>query len=303
MRSTLIQLCLVALPLALASGVVIACGGADSLNTFRAGNSNEVPTSGGESTRFNPADASYDEKSAAAGSPLCGIVAGQSQCLPDDDGQTSLAYGVKPCAEDAGPPNVDNEDGGRGGTPACRLVAKEGDISPTCNTDNADPRGVDGVSCSKGSDCAPGFDCVEGEKGPVCRRYCCSGSCEQQSSRSGGPTFCDIQRLIDFKSHNAPVCMPVKTCALLRDGDCSDEETCAVVNEKGDTGCVTKGPVRAGESCEADHCASDLTCLGSPGDRRCYKLCRVDGSDCGPMQTCSTGAVFQDTTFGVCQDD
>jgi hypothetical protein len=97
--------------------------------------------------------------------------------------------------------------------------------------------------------------------------------------------------------------MPLKTCKLLLDGQCGDKETCAIVTDKGDTGCVPKGNANVGDPCDQEHCAADLTCLGSPGDRVCYKLCKTEGSDCGPMQKCTTGSVFTDTSFGVCKDE
>ncbi len=290
-----------ALPLAVVSAVVAACGSTDTASAFRASEAADAPGGGnsGGSTSFNPSDASSNEKTAPSGSPLCGSVA--NQCLPDDDGRNLLPAGVTSCAKpiDADTPGSD------AGVSPCRLVAKDGKVAPECATgESANPDGIDGFSCSKGSDCAPGFDCVDGEKGPVCRRYCCSGSCASQMSQNGGATFCDIQTLVDYRRDDvkAPVCMPVKTCKLLRPGECSDKETCAVINESGDTGCVALGSAKAGESCDKEHCASELTCLGSPGNRRCYKLCRVDGADCAPMQTCTTGSVFQDTTFGVCKD-
>ncbi len=307
MRSILFHFPVIAFPLALVAGVVgLACGSAEGASSFdrRAAAESPAPGSGG-STSFNTSDASSGDKSPANGSPLCGIVARDGkQCLPDDDGRsTSLAYGATPCAE-APDPDAGSMDTGAAAK-ACRIVEDDGKYVPKCTADSADRRGIDGVSCSKGSDCAPGFDCVDGEKGAICRRYCCSGSCESQTSQNGGATFCDVQTLVDYRRDDvkAPVCMPVKACKLLRDGECSAMETCAVINEKGDTGCVALGAAKAGDSCDKEHCASGLTCLGSPGDRRCYKLCKVDGADCGPMQTCTTGSVFQDTTFGVCKDD
>lgn len=307
MRSTLFRFSVIALPLAVVAGVVgLACGGADSASSFDSRAAGESPSPGpGGGTSFNTSDANSGEQSPASGSPLCGIAGrDKKQCLPDDDGRTTpLAYNATACAEnpDAG---SDSADAGAQ-APACRLVEEDGAYVPRCKKDVANPSGVDGVACSKGTDCAPGFDCVDGEKGAVCRRYCCSGSCESQTSLNGGPTFCDVQTLVDYRRDDvkAPVCMPVKTCKLLRDGECSAMETCAVINEKGDTGCVALGAAKAGDSCDKEHCASGLTCLGSPGDRRCYKLCKVDGKDCGPMQTCTTASIFQDTSFGVCKDD
>ena len=302
MRSTLFHLSVVALPLALVSAAVgLACGSASTSSFDRSGEAAEAPPSGaGPSTSFNSNDGGNADTGAASGSPLCAMAA--DKCLPDDDGKSAPAYTAATCAE---APELDGGASDDAPARACRIVEDDGKYVPKCEAASADRSGVDGVSCSKSSDCAPGFDCVDGEKGPVCRRYCCSGSCEGKPSQNGGATFCDVQTLVDYRHDNvkAPVCMPVKTCKLLRDGECSDHETCAVINEKGVTGCVARGPAKAGESCDTEHCASDLTCLGSPGDRRCYKLCRVDGSDCGPMQTCTTGSVFQDTTFGVCKDD
>ena len=302
LRSTLLRFSVIAVPLALVSGVaVLACSDDDSASSFRAPEAAGAPGPGsGPSTSFNSSDGGSSDNAVPIGSPLCAVAEGQ--CFPDDDGKTSPAYNTAACAE-----TPEDIDGGALEEPAraCRIVEHEGKYVPRCEPASADRYGVDGVSCSTSSDCAPGFDCVDGEKGPVCRHYCCAGTCEGQTSQNGGATFCDVQALVDYRHHGvkAPVCMPVKTCKLLRDGECTDDETCAVINRKGDTGCVARGPAKTGESCDTDHCASGLTCLGSPGDRRCYQLCRVDGADCGPMQTCTTGSVFQDTTYGVCKDD
>lgn len=279
----------------LSGGLVLgACGrSAERASSFTAGEAGDEDSApGAGNTTFNPSDAGSTDKEAHRG--LCGVVTGT--CSPDDDGTYTRAAGAVACAT---PPHdgTDDDDDALG----CRIAKENGAVVPKC--DAADPRGVDGVSCSRGSDCAPGFDCVEGEKSAVCRRYCCAGSCASQSSQNGGPTFCDIGKLVDpsLAQHIAPVCMPIKTCKLLREDECGDKETCAVVNDKGDTGCVPTGNAKAGALCNEDHCDRGLTCLGSPGDRRCYKLCRVEGMDCGPTQTCTTGSVFQDTTFGVCK--
>lgn len=317
MRSALVSFSAVALPLALLSGAVgLACSDSSvtSMSLGR-GEASDAPTAGaGGSTSFNTSDAASADHAPPSGSPLCGVTPGR--CLPDDDGQTTLAFGAAMCVErvDGGAtadaemekaePDTDTEAPTT--TRACRIVHDdEGSFAPTCTSGSADWSGVDGVSCSDAADCAPGFDCAFGAQGSVCRRYCCAGSCAGQSSRNGGPTFCDVQTLMRPSGDGvkAPVCMPVKTCKLLRDGECSALETCAVINEKGDTGCVALGDAKAGASCDAEHCAAGLTCLGSPGDRRCYELCKVDDATCGPSQTCTTGSVFQDTTFGVCKDD
>jgi hypothetical protein len=292
----LLHFSLIGLPLALASALALgACQDPQTKSSFQGSPSNDVSPPG-PTTSFNGGDAASPEKEGGTrGSPLCGFASGE--CSPDDDGTSALAQGAYPCATS---PEAGVDPSNYQG---CRVAKTNNGIGPECGA--ADPKGTDGASCSKGSDCAPGFDCVEGEQGSVCHHYCCAGTCGSQSSRNGGPTFCDIRKLVDpnLEQHLAPVCMPIKTCKLLHAGDCGVKETCAVVTENGDTGCVPRGNAKAGSPCDNEHCDENLTCLGSPGDRRCYKLCRVDGADCGAMQTCTTGSVFQDTAFGVCKED
>jgi hypothetical protein len=142
----------------------------------------------------------------------------------------------------------------------------------------------------------------------VCRRYCCTGSCSTSISQNGGKTFCDVQKVVPTKTgtqeFKAPVCMPLKSCQLLTAGQCKVGETCAIVTEKGETGCVANGNAGVGKSCDEDHCNANLICLGQPGSRTCYALCRLDGSaaPCGPTQVCETSALFADKEYGVCKD-
>lgn len=157
---------------------------------------------------------------------------------------------------------------------SCALARSGDAIAPECTLDETG-EGADGAQCETSADCAPGFDCVVGEKVTVCRHYCCAGTCEGRPSQSGGATFCDVQRLVDVNT-KAPVCMPLKACQLLATGKCAANESCAVVTADGETGCVTVVEQQVGDSCDADHCAADLTCLGQPGNRKCYKLCKVD---------------------------
>lgn len=226
------------------------------------------------------------------GNPLCRVT---TQCMPDDDGFRTATRGTAACTESA-------VDAGAAETSkACRIARDEsGVVAPTCRVDG-DGHGGDGTTCTTGSDCGAGFDCVAGEKGSkTCRHYCCTGSCKMQPSQNGGTTFCDVQPLVDV-NHKAPVCMPLKRCTLLGTGECSATESCAVVTESGDTGCVTIGDGQVGASCDEDHCAAKLTCLGQVGSRKCFKLCNVSGNDCPSPQTCETSTVFKNPAYGICQ--
>lgn len=323
MRSRLSRFSLFAPPLALAIGLTLAaCGDAqrsmDSQAQRDPSGSPEAETPGTHAT----SDASAAGPSRPVkGSPLCGVTA--DTCLPDDDG--TMSSSVVSCASATGPSGAEDEDranepseadagdAGDASRPAarvdaCRLAGRGGEVAPVCfraeTGAGADPTGTDGASCETGEDCAAGFDCVDGEKGSVCRRYCCLGSCEEQVSLSGGPMFCDTQTLVAPEPRLAPVCMPIKSCTLLGEGECGERETCAVVTETGATSCVAIGPAQDGDPCDEQHCDAGLTCLGTPGHRHCYKLCRTDrsGSDCGRAKVCTTGSAFQDHGVGVCKD-
>ena len=287
LRSFVRPLAIAAVPLAFATALPLgACDDASSALTSAGSNTpvEGTPKAPGPTTSFSEGGTiKADVKHG-----LCGAA---GECSPDNDGSDPSDH----CATsaDAGVP-VDGYEG-------CHVVKVDSTVVPRCQ--QADPRGVDGTTCANSADCAPGFDCVEGEKGPICRRYCCSGSCESQLSRNGGSTFCDIGKLASVDPYMIPVCMPLKACKLLAQSDCGDAETCAVVTEKGVTSCVPRGDAKVGDSCDESHCDANLNCLGNPGDRHCYKLCHVAATDCGPMETCTTGSVFQDTTFGVCRTD
>ena len=276
------------------AAVAVGAGCSDATSFFDA-------DSGATPTAANGGDDAFayaDGGASLAPSTVSRLCTKTTECLPDDDGTFTLSTGTI-CATpvDGGtvPPVHDN---------GCRIIA---DVGPHCYNDGGtDRNGIDGVACSTGNDCAPGFDCVlgTGNRSAVCRRYCCSGSsaCDDHLSQNGGKTFCDIQSLAE-SSTLVPVCMPIKLCTLLKPKECTSSETCAIVTDKGDTGCVAVGPKKETESCDEAHCADGLTCLGSVGARTCYRLCRIeDGvADTCTSGKCTTGSLFPDTTYGVCQ--
>lgn len=261
----------------------------------------------GSNADFSAEDAGTATGDEAPRYGLCNVGEG-SKCDPDDDGiHTPRRSNVGRCDTSAGDAGSAASGEGNGelqdadaaqkrAITGCRLAPDESEAVPQCLP--ANPAGLDGASCQSGEDCAPGFDCVEGMKGPICRRYCCSGSCEGSLSQTGGQTFCDVKHLVDG-DRIAPVCMPLKRCKLLDETSCAGDETCAIT-ETGMAGCVAIGEAKEGASCEAEHCASGQTCLGAPGSRKCYQLCRVGDDTCGENRICKTSALFKDPTFGVC---
>lgn len=281
----------------LVSGFLLLAAACSNVSTF--GDSfaeRNTPNAGDNASGGSvSSDGGAPSLAASAVSQLC---TASQECLPDDDGTFTPTGGYGECATTVvdGGAEAPRRDKG------CRIV----NGAAKCIEDaGADRQGIDGVSCSSGSDCAPGFECVVGDtsRGAVCRRYCCAGSsaCNDHMAQNGGRTFCDVQQLEEADAL-VPVCMPIKQCSLLKKGECSASETCAVVSDKGETGCVAIGPQEAGASCEKAHCQAGLTCLGTPGTRRCYTLCRLsDDSACNGAKKCTTSSLFPDTSSGVCQ--
>jgi hypothetical protein len=77
------------------------------------------------------------------------------------------------------------------------------------------------------------------------------------------------------------------------------------VRENGATSCVAIGAQKEGEACDTAHCAANLVCLGTPGERTCFQLCHIlTGAECSAsqQQTCKGGLpLFQDNSIGICQ--
>lgn len=233
------------------------------------------------------------------GNPLCRLATaygdgGLYGCNPD---QPATAID---CAMDGGSAADD------GGGYACRVQpsAQSNAGSPSTPATGCSPSSGDslgGASCMASQDCAPGLDCV-GTSG-TCRHYCCAGN-----SVCDPNTFCDVQFLYQASATPVPVCMPIHTCSLQDQlspypNTCPDRQTCAVVREDGQTGCVDIGGAGPLQSCERDHCQAGLVCLGAPGQRACYKLCDTQSSaQCTAPETCQGGLpLFQDPGVGVCR--
>lgn len=228
------------------------------------------------------------------GSPLCNSSPASAVCYPDDPA-TPKSCGVAP---DGGAydPTADYD----GAVLACHVVS-EGGVPPTqapaCLPSGS---GADGATCEASDDCVTTQECVGAG---TCRPYCCSAPC-------GPDDFCDIQLETQNPALIVPVCMPVLPCGLLNlptdAAACPDSDTCtAFVGSSGVglTTCVAIGSAREGDSCDSQHCAAGLVCLGMWGEKRCYTLCHTDGgAECSSTQTCTGGLpLFPDPAVGLCQ--
>jgi hypothetical protein len=128
----------------------------------------------------------------------------------------------------------------------------------------------------------------------------------------GSDQFCDIQPTAKDPGELVPVCVPIRPCGLLNlwsdAGACPSAQTCAVARlDTGLTSCVAIGAAGEGDSCDTDHCASGLLCLGPtktvPG-HSCFRLCHTQGAtECAANQICHTGRpTFLNPLVGVCED-
>jgi hypothetical protein len=231
------------------------------------------------------------------GNPLCHASPSMStsQCFPD------IAATAKACnlAPDGG--LYDPSAGYDMAVLACRVASDADGGSAMCTPAGS---GKDGAMCSKPTDCAAGFECIDtGIAGtsPSCREYCCAGESECDSAH-----FCDIQSIVMRTKTKVPVCMPIDPsagCTLLG-STCPDGETCSIVRANGATACVDVGQAMVGDECDDQHCARDLVCLGTPGQRRCFQLCmtaKPSAERCSTAQTCQSSLpLFPDPAIGFC---
>ena len=201
-------------------------------------------------------DASLD-----AGAPA--VLARASLCAGDCSPDDPLA-----CAGDAG------ADADVPVTESCRVIlGVNHSSSAACATAG---QGLDGVSCTQGSDCAPGYECVGNG---TCRHYCCDDSaCTTLSSTTYDTYFCDIASEHPSSGAIVPVCQIANDCQLLSGTDaCGAGQGCTLVEiDNGNSfirTCADLGDAKQGQSCETTHCAKNLACWGAMGERTCQQLC------------------------------
>ena len=237
----------------------------------------------------------YDGRASDAGPgvSLCGAA---TNCQPDLGAQDLAMMCMSPVV-DAGAPS----DGGSYTPPARACHVEPSSTDAVCELAG---QGKDGDACTSGSDCSSGFECVSSPG--RCRHYCCDPTlcgvlAKLDTSTTG--LFCDVQSEAAHSGVKVPVCLPVQDCQLLGT-TCGPTETCAIVDSSaGIKSCVEIGPVNVGESCEANHCAANLSCLGSPGKRVCQQLCDpMKAGVCPSGQTCQQPwTVLKQDNAGICK--
>jgi hypothetical protein len=233
------------------------------------------------------------------GSPLCNASPATSCCYPDD--LRICAPTACEAPSDAG--TVEASGGYALQAPyGCHVASAPArayaDATSGAGTTRVTPAcvpaglGLDGVPCLDGQDCAAGYECVGAG---VCRHYCCAGNSACLLNQ-----FCDIQQTTQG-AMNVPVCMPMRQCDVMQPQSCPAGQTCAVVREDGSESCVAIGSAVAGASCETEHCAAGLVCLGAT-TRTCYALCAMRDPQCPAGQSCKGGPpLFVDPGVGICQ--
>jgi hypothetical protein len=278
-----------AVPLAACTVGVTAESGAAPVPTLN------VPDGGAPDAVAPPqpiADGSTDGVAASPvrGSPLCN--ASDTICFPD--------YGWACAANADGGATV---PGDASGARACRVTGTP-NTPPQASCGSAAGTGGDGAPCTRAADCSAGFECVGAGQ---CRHYCCDDkSCNGQTPDQ---FFCDIQPTVDVSAVSVPVCMPVAQCKLEvhpapaadGGGPCPQGQQCSIVSTDGTTSCVAIGVAQLGDSCDTDHCAEGLVCLGMVASRVCWQLCSTNYPYCPGTLRCHIGGpIVPDPTIGIC---
>ncbi len=193
-------------------------------------------------------------------------------------------------------------DGGgttNGGDLACRVILPPNEPEMVKCVE-AGAHG-DGASCATGADCLAGFECV-GTPG-VCRHYCCDETaCSQYLTSTTNKYFCDVQAQTAAPTVLVPVCMVAQPCNLLENG-CGDGMTCTLVDPLNSdlTSCVMVGDAQVGDSCEIQHCAANMICVGAYGQRTCRQLCNATHLCTYPQQCDGQWSQLSKFNVGICQ--
>lgn len=207
------------------------------------------------------------------------------------------------CLVKDGGTSVSDGGGYNGSELACRVVQTTS--QGTASECVAAGSHGDGASCTSGADCAPGFECV-GTPG-ACHHYCCDDAfCTSNTiflANNPGNYFCDVQPEAASANVKVPVCMLAQPCDLLQNG-CGDGMTCTLVDALNSdlTSCVAIGTAQVGESCEINHCAADMICVGPYGQRTCQQLCDQSVHTCTYPQQCdSQWPQLAKFNVGICE--
>ncbi len=294
--------------LLLAACAAVTADGDFSGESTRARGGGDDPVQTIDDDGGKPSSAPDAGSSTRAGSPLCGD---RRVCSPDDPRLEPVCGNELAPVSDAGMPmygggdddadgEAPSDDAGSVARPlACRVQT---DGSNSC--ENRAGNGGEGVACKLGTDCGAGLDCVRelGTEGGTCRAYCCDGLCSGvRTGNAGEGRFCDPTVRLD-DGNRIPACLPIHSCRLLGEEQCLADQTCAVVREiDGSTGCVETGKAEVGDSCDVEHCAAGLNCLGTIGMRTCFQLCSDSGAACPSGQACTWAPpAFREAGLGVC---
>jgi hypothetical protein len=262
-------------------------------NTLDAGSPAQLPSQGSDADASDGAlfISTQPQAPQYVGSPLC-HAGPASVCYPDNLATDPTTAQDCHTAPDGGA--YDPDGGYADAGLACRITWSDAGPQPQCSTSGPNQ---DGASCHLSTDCALGDDCV-GDPG-ICRHYCCSGT-----GPCAATDFCDIRPKAEDPDTLVPVCIPLRPCGLIDEwsdaGACPALETCAVArDDTGATSCVPIGAATEGESCQTEHCAAGLVCLGMT----CYKLCHTAvPSECSTNQTCKAALpLFPNPLVGVCE--
>ena len=296
LRSTLFDFfSRVALPFAFAGGVLLAaCGGTENRSSFRASEpAGEQSAPGGGSTTFNPSDAGGRGEGGEPREPALRCRRAILHAGRRRDHAAGLRRRVRHAAERGclGPRRLSDwqdERRLRSEVRRRRILAASTE-SRARKARTARPASIASKErrAPSAGDTAARVRARTSRRRTAVRRSATSASSSIRTSIS-------TRRRCACRSRRASSSATV-SAGTRRPARLSPTRATPAACPRG-----TRRPVSLADQ---EHCDSGLTCLGSPGDRRCYKLCRVEGADCAPMQTCTTGSIFQDTTFGVCKED
>jgi hypothetical protein len=250
-------------------------------------------------------------RAAIASVLLLGLVACKGGDDDDDDGMTGMDATVNDTGNvqdtgvtdtgvtDTGVPGACNVYDGTGCPNAneyCVYVAQQN--AAMCRTLPA--MNGNEMPCNQAmNDCAPGYACGNLGNGDICYKTCDLANDQQCGAVTGmstdyvctGFTIMNMSSIVGF-CVGQDLCNPAEGAA-----GCPQGETCSIVSQQGETGCLPQGNAMLGMPCTPqNNCMSGGICLDVGSGSQCY-------AGCDPQNMCAGGfrcQGLQGFNWGVC---
>jgi hypothetical protein len=150
------------------------------------------------------------------------------------------------------------------------------------------------------NNCEQGYACADIGGGPLCYKTCDLQNDQQCGAVTGmSSDYVCTGFTIGGQSSIVGLCVGQDLCnPAEKAAACPQGETCSIVSQSGETGCVPAGTAMLGDACnQQNNCMSGGVCLNVGDGQLCYEACDA-------QNPCTTGTdrcqMLQGIPWGIC---